>query len=82
MGKILAQLWNDPDYFRKVVTLLIGGAAVILPVLPLGELGSFGYWTSKLLLPIAITLGATGRSSGLTVDEATRLRALLAAPKV
>lgn len=77
MGKILDKLWNDPDYFKKTMSFAIALAAVILPVLPLGELGEVGYWLGKFALPIAVAIGATGRGSGLTEEEAAKLRALI-----
>lgn len=77
MGPLLHKLWNDPDYLVKALTMLIGFVAVLLPLLPLGEFGAFGYWLGKLALPVVIALGATARGSGLTHDEAAKLRALL-----
>ena len=77
MGAILRRLWNDPDYFYKSAVFLLATIAVVLPILPLGELGSVGYWLGKVALPIAIAIGATSRGSGLTADEASKLRALI-----
>jgi hypothetical protein len=77
MGAILRKLWNDPDYFRKSMSFVVAMAAVILPILPLGELGPTGYWLGKLALPIAIAIGATSKGSGLSADEASKLRALI-----
>lgn len=82
MGAILGKLWNDPDYFTKSLTVVLGFVAVLLPVLPLGDLGAAGYWIGKLALPVVIALGASGKSSGLTPDEAAKLRALIGATKV
>ena len=77
MGSILSKLWNDPDYFRKTLTFMIATVAGIIPTLPLGELGAFGYWFGKFAIPLSIALGATAKGSGLTPGEAAKLRALL-----
>ena len=77
MGTILGKLWTDPDYFRKAMTVVLGTAAVVLPVLPLGEWGAVGYWLGKLGLPLVIAYGATAKGSGITAAEADQLRALL-----
>lgn len=77
MGKILSKLWNDPDYFKKTLAFAIAFVGAVLPVLPLGDLGEVGYWLGKFALPIAVAIGATGRGSGLTEEEAAKLRALL-----
>lgn len=77
MGTILSKLWNDPDYFRKSVAFFIAFLGTLLPVLPLGEFGEVGYWLGKVALPIAVAIGATSKGSGLTADEAAKLRALI-----
>lgn len=82
MGSIISRLWNDPDYFSKSAAFAIALLASLLPVLPLGELGPVGYWLGKLALPIAVAVGATARGSGLTPDEAAKLRALIPVQEV
>jgi hypothetical protein len=77
MGSILSKLWSDPDYFKKSLTVVLGTIAVLLPLLPLGDLGAFGFWLGKLGLPLVIAYGATARGSGLTADQAAKLRALI-----
>ena len=77
MGSTLKRLWNDPDYFNKSVVFFVALVAVIIPTLPLGEMGVVGYWLGKLALPVAVAIGATSKGSGLTADEAAKLRALI-----
>lgn len=79
MGAILAKLWNDPAYFQKTLVFVFASVAVILPVLPLGEMGAVGYWLGKAAIPVAIALAARNTvPSGLTPDEADAFRRFLA----
>jgi len=83
MGTLLTKLWRDPAYFQKTLAMTMAFLAVLLPTLPLGEFGAAGYWIGKLLLPVAVAVAARGQThSGLTPDEAAKLRALIPAPDV
>lgn len=55
MRVIVSKLWNDPAYFRAAVALVLG---VLIPNLPLGELGPVGYWIGKFALPLALLVRA------------------------
>ena len=77
MKHFFSNLWNEPDYFRKVVVFLVAFIPILLSTLPLGELGELGYWLEKVALPTAIALGATAKGSGISKEEAMKLRALI-----
>lgn len=78
MRTILRNLWTEPAYFQKSLAVFIAGVAAFLPTLPLEEWGAVGYWLGKVALPLAVLVAARGREhSGLTADEAAKLRALI-----
>jgi hypothetical protein len=78
MREIVRNLWCNPQYFQKSIVAACILAAVVLPQLPLGEMGPVGYWIGKALLPLAVVVAARSRQgSGLTTDEAAKLRALI-----
>lgn len=79
MRTILHNLWTEPAYFQKSIAVFVAGLAAFLPTLPLEEWGTVGYWLGKVALPLAVLVAARGGNnrSGLTQDEAAKLRALI-----
>lgn len=82
MKTILKKLWTDPDYFRKSTVVFLGLLVTILPLVPIDNIPTVGYWISKFALPIIYALGATVKGSGLTPDEAAKLRALIPSQEI
>jgi hypothetical protein len=78
MKPLLERLWTDTDYLTKTCVILLGIVVSVLPNLPLGDTG-IPYWIKQFGLPILIGIGATLKSgtSGITADEAAKLRALI-----
>lgn len=77
MDAILKRLWNDPDFFIKSLVFGLGTLIAVLQVVPNEALGGIGYWARLFGTPILLAIGATGRGSGLSAEEAAKLRALL-----
>lgn len=79
MDPIFKRLWTDPNYFIKCMVAVVGVIGTVIPQLPLGDLGVVGYWIGKFTPVIVSIMAATSMraGSGLNLDEASKLRALI-----